>query len=163
MTRLTEAAWADIAGAYAAGDETVAAIAARHGIDRGAIIRRAQADGWPRRRAPSHAPRAPTERAQAALMRRLFNAIKTKLKHLETSMKSGKAMSAADSERQTRQINHLIRSFEKVTELARARDNAASGSGAPGGASISTADAERMRAEIAERLERLAQAKEQRG
>ncbi len=156
MKRLTDKAWADIARAYAGGTETVAAIAARHGIDRGVIIRRAQIDGWPRRRAPSHAPRAPTERAQAALMRRLFNAIKTKLKHLETSMKSGKAISAADSERQTRQINHLIRSFETVTELARARDNAAGAAAA----SASAADAERMRAEIAERLERVAKAKE---
>ena len=176
MKRLTDEAWADIARAYAAGEETVTGIAARHGIDKNAIYRRARSEGWPRRKAAAglksdsarrvanasaagSAPRNPGERTRAALVQRLLKALDAKLKHLETSMKSGKAVSAADSERQTRQLNHLIRSFEKVTELARDRDTA-SGAAAP---SVSAADAERMRAQIAERLDRLVRGREPRG
>ena len=175
MKRLTDEDWAAIARAYAAGEESVAAIAARHGTDRNAIYRRARSEGWPRRstpgfksdsarrvasaRAAGSAPRNPAERTRAALVQRLLKALDTKLKQLETSMHSGKAVSAADSERQTRELDKMIRSFEKVTELARDRDTAA-GSASP---SVGAADAERMRAQIAERLDRLMRGREPRG
>lgn len=69
-------------------------------------------------------------------------------------MRSGKALSAADSERETRELGTMVRSFEKVTELAADIDRSQQ-SPATGRAGVTAADAERMRREIAERLERL--------
>lgn len=182
--------WADIADAWAKGEESVAAMAARYRLFPARIYTRAKAEGWPARGschlipapaahavppspeasspapagevpAPaSHEPPEPADETRAAMLRRLFRAIDLKLKQLEKRMSSGKAVTAADSERQTRELNQMIRSFEMVTEIARDRDNAPAGS-AP--AAVSAADAERMRTEIAERLERLARGRQPRG
>lgn len=67
-------------------------------------------------------------------------------------MGSGRDISAAESERETRELGVMIRSFEKVTEFATEIEKRRK-TAAP--ERISAADAERMRAEIAERLERL--------
>lgn len=180
--------WAEIARAWAESEESVASIAKRHRLFPARIYMRAKAEGWPSRassaaipQTPSRpadanskgrkvtlppSPRAPAAEAPLAadvprevLLRRLFAAIDLKLEQLEKRMSSGKAVSAADSERQTRELNQMIRSFEMVTELARDRDNAASGSAAT---TVSASDAERMRREIAERLERLARGRQSR-
>ena len=63
-------------------------------------------------------------------------------------------LSAADSEREARELSSMIRSFEKVTEVAAdidKRRRPAAGETKP----VRPEDAERMRQEIAERLERL--------
>lgn len=92
----------------------------------------------------------PTRGAQRALIGRLYRAISLKLEHMEKRMASGEARSAQDEERESRALANLISNFEKVTEavagLDKERDARAAGAGA---------DAERMRREIAERLERL--------
>ena len=70
-------------------------------------------------------------------------------------MGSGREISAAESERETRELGAMIRSFEKVTAFATDIENRRKPA-AP--ERISTADAERMREEIAKRLERLNEA-----
>jgi hypothetical protein len=92
----------------------------------------------------------PTRRARRALIGRLYRAISLKLEHMEMRMASGEARSAQDEERESRALASLISNFEKVTEAVAELDQDRQSTRAGAGA-----DAERMRREIAERLERL--------
>lgn len=93
----------------------------------------------------------PSRRAQRALIVRLYKAISLKLEHMEMRMASGEARSAQDEERESRALATLISNFEKVTEAVAELDQESNAAHAAGVG----ADAERMRREIAERLERL--------
>lgn len=86
-----------------------------------------------------------------ALIGRLYRAISLKLEHMETRMASGELRSAQDEERESRALATLINNFEKVTEAVAELDKDGTGRRRAGAG----ADAERMRREIAERLERL--------
>ncbi|MBU2582635.1 MAG: hypothetical protein KJ622_13040 [Alphaproteobacteria bacterium] len=116
---------------------------------------------------PERAPRKPANAAgkaanrkssseaasSAGLIARLYNAMDAKLKRLEARMHSDEQLTAAESERETRELGSMIRSFEKVTAFAATleeRDKPAKRKPA-----INPGDAERMREEIAQRLERL--------
>jgi hypothetical protein len=164
-----------VRAAYADAAVPLKEIAARFGMTPQRIVAKATKDGWTgRERAakargrsdarPPRKPQAndaskgknrvplPTRGAQRALIGRLYRAISLKLEHMEKRMASGEARSAQDEERESRALATLINNFEKVTEagaeLDKDRDaSRASGRGGP--------DAERMRREIAERLERL--------
>jgi hypothetical protein len=180
-----EAAWAEAFRLYSAGDLTLAAIADAIGVSVDRLRRRAKAEGWTRGRPESAERRAkvPARAAErgapgrriakppadggadglpeggnvrAAVVNRLYRAIDTKLKRLESRMQSGKTLTAADSERETRELGTMVRSFEKVTELAADLDRSRQPAGTGRRGDLSAADAERMRREIAERLERLA-------
>ncbi|MEW5963382.1 MAG: hypothetical protein AB1749_07440 [Pseudomonadota bacterium] len=180
-----EAAWVEARRLYAAGDLTLAAIAGEIGVSVGQLRRRAKAEGWARGRsatanrrasAPARAGKRRTSdgrvakrtvgrtsddlpeggNVRAAVVNRLYRAIDTKLKRLESRMQSGKTLTAADSERETRELGTMVRSFEKVTELAADLDRSRQPAAASRRGDLSAADAERMRREIAERLERLA-------
>ncbi|MDX2288563.1 MAG: hypothetical protein NW217_07050 [Hyphomicrobiaceae bacterium] len=85
---------------------------------------------------------------------RLYEAIDLKLTRLEARMRAEEPTTAADSEREARELASMIRSLEQVSEL---KANIAGQGARHGdkGAATTPADAERMRAEIAERLERL--------
>ena len=79
-------------------------------------------------------------------------------------MTCGEEPTIADSERETRELAHMIRSFEKVTEVAADIAKPAGGSARAAArkqpvAAYVSADAERMRHAIAERLERLHRAR----
>ena len=116
-------------------------------------------------------PGHPTRAVRQALIRRLYKAIDMKLKHWEDRMVAGEELSVADSERMAKEVTTMISGFEKVAETEGAiekRDaQSASASGAKrgrgksGGQRAADAaddfdrDAERMRREIAARLERL--------
>lgn len=180
-----EAAWVEARRLYAAGDLTLAAIAGEIGVSVGQLRRRVKAEGWARGRsaaankrgsAPARAGKRRTSdgrvakrpagrtsddlpeggNVRAAVVNRLYRAIDTKLKLLESRMQSGKTLTAADSERETRELGTMVRSFEKVTELATDLDRSRQPAGASRRGDLSAADAERMRREIAERIERLA-------
>lgn len=172
-----KAAWAEIRCVYEACDASVAAIAARFGISEGAIYRRARRDGWPprkklkrgrrdgrsggeaekaaprqRRRARKQAPTADPA-TDAELIARLYNAMDAKLKRLEARMETNEEVSASESERETRELGSMIRSFEKVTAFAAAiKGRVDKGRKKP---AVAAGDAERMREEIAQRLERV--------
>lgn len=116
--------------------------------------------------APAPAPRKASVRTSAlrrALIRRFYGAIDTGLKQLELRMQNefdaGASASAADWERETRALGVLIANLGKVTEFeaaALAKPRAAR----PGArkrrrSDIPADDAERLRASLAERLERI--------
>ncbi|AHB50261.1 hypothetical protein W911_12540 [Hyphomicrobium nitrativorans NL23] len=181
--QLDDETWADVRRAYEDGTAPLKEIAARFDVTPQRIGVRAKKEGWDgreRSRRPARlkekkpqpvtgAAQAaeesgrgktpalrrtvlPTRGAQRALIGRLYRAISLKLEHMEMRMASGEARSAQDEERESRALATLISNFEKVTEAVADLDrdkDAARGTGRVG------ADAERMRREIAERLERL--------
>ncbi len=163
---VAETNWAEIRRAYEAGPEAVTHLAERFSVPAGRIYRRAKKERWRRPAArplqdsgaAGRPPEGLTESRRnrpvnkQMMIARLYKAIDQKLKKLEARMGSDRDISAADSERETRELGVMIRSFEKITEFATEIENRRQSS-APG--RVSAADAERMRAEIAERLERL--------
>ena len=183
-----DAAWAEARRLYGEGMSSLAEIADATGISVGRLRRRAMAEGWVRaaraqtgsrssrsgrREAGMPRPSGRAGRARlgaatqgagsasavrAVVVQRLYRAIDTKLKRLEARMRSGKSLSAADSERETRELGTMVRSFEKVAELAADIDRSKSKTDARR-SDVSAADAERMRREIAERIERLVEAR----
>lgn len=185
MKRLKDAQWAEVRALYESGEGTVRGIADRFGITDTGLQTRARREGWLRRagrtsskvgtRGPATAvpPGHPTRAVRQALIRRLYKAIDMKLKHWEDRMTGGEMLSVADSERMAKEVTTMIGGFEKVAETEGAiekRDantaaaTAAAGTrgrgkrsadAADGSADPSGGDAERMRREIAARLERL--------
>ena len=166
--------WANVRRAYEDGQVSLAEIAQRFALSSQRIVARARKEGWTARQRPgkgrassrsrsaeerdASAGRAakrsdtlPTRGAQRALIGRLYRAISLKLEHMEKKMASGEARSAQDEERESRALATLINNFEKVTEAVAGLDKDRSATRAAGVG----ADAERMRREIAERLERL--------
>lgn len=162
--QLDDETWADVRRAYEDGTAPLKEIGSRFGLTPQRIGIRAKKEGWtgrPRHRKQSAtipkrggaaAGALPTRRTQRVLIGRLYRAISLKLEHMEMRMASGEPRSAQDEERESRALATLISNFEKVTEavadLDRDKDAARAAS------RVST-DAERMRREIAERLERL--------
>lgn len=168
--QVDEDTWAAVRRAYADASVPLAEIARRHGLTPQRIGAKARKDGWTGRE-PARKPRTaakpvaadnapqrgrrralPTRGAQASLIGRLYRAISLKLEHMEKRMASGEARSAQDEERESRALATLISNFEKVTEAVAELDRDRDAARAAGTAG---ADAERMRREIAERLERL--------
>jgi transposase len=172
-----KATWAEVRRGYESGEGSVAAIAARFGISAGSIYRRVRREGWARRAkrtrkkqneggereagrtgTPKSSRRtrakgATRRAASVELIERLYNAMDAKLKRLEARIAMHEDISAAESERETRELGSMIRSFEKVTAFEAAiegRDR--KGQRKP---VIAPCDAERMREEIAQRLERI--------
>jgi hypothetical protein len=124
-----------------------------------ASLRWTSPDGEPEDPAPTEAParkasrgRLPTRDARKSVIVRLYRAISLKLEHMEKRMASGEPRSAQDEERESRALATLISNFEKVTEAVTELDKDGDAGRAAG---RDGADAERMRREIAERLERL--------
>lgn len=120
----------------------------------------------PRRARPTAAAK------RAAMIERLYDAIDLKLTQLETQMTGNPDTTSADHEREVRALSTLIQTFERVSEIdpaARsARDPAGhpksnrTGTGGdtavrsdPAALAAAAADTERLRREIAERVERL--------
>jgi len=160
----SEKTWAEVKRLYCETDETVEKIAARHGLSPAAIFKRRAAEGWPprrpRRAKPAGARRfvkasggGPARGARGALEERLYQVMIRKLEKLEQRMNAGDVLSPADNEREMREIGAMIRNFEKVKEVGNGEKGA--GSVRESSSSLAAAHAERMRQEIAERLERL--------
>lgn len=158
--------WAAVRSAYETASGSLAEIGAPFGLSRQRIAARAKKEGWPKR-PDSPRPRTgaegaasersknralPTRKTQRALIARLYDAINLKLEHMEARMASGKVRSAQDEERENRALATLINNFEKVTEAVAELDRNKPRARAAGRVG---ADAERMRREIADRLERL--------
>lgn len=125
-------------------------------------------------------PQFPTTRqARTKLILRLYKAIDLKLTQMEKHMENASETSSADHERDTRAISGLVRSFEHVTELnadltrtpSKSADHPAAKRAAAADTSRTSANAntiattlgadpagtERMRLDIAQRLELILQ------
>lgn len=118
--------------------------------------------------APCRKPaRSPSR--QAAIIERFYNAIDLKLNQLEQQMSGNPDTSSADHEREVRAISTLIQTFERMLEFdpasrpafdadGNARSHPTGAVNARSVAAVSgagSADAERLRREIAERLGRI--------
>lgn len=154
---LDETAWAAIEKAYVETEELLADLGKRFGISASQISHRALVYGWPSRWARmGRKPRRKTmstRKARDQLIHRLYRAIDLKLERLETRMESGEELTPAETERNLRALATMIGGFEKVAEVA--FDAEKERKGATKRKKTSAPDAERMRREIAERLERL--------
>lgn len=176
-----EATWQEIERAYCHTKERIPDIADRYGIDPSAIHKRAQKYGWPRRRAPKGAVESTPLKtatllgARDAVATQLYRRMSQRLAQMEQGAAAAGERPVADDPDE-RMLTQLIRQFEKLTGLdgISQRQRAASGREQQsarqpaGGRSAASArspvpeqqhapalDAERMRREIVERLERL--------
>ncbi len=166
MPRLTTVDWAAVERAYVSGEETVAAIARRHKTSPSTIRSHASRNGWSRASGKASPP-APVDEdrdlhlaERQRIARRLTKAIDRILAKMENRMahekkKGTEPTTAADQERDSRLVHSLIRSLEKVTEFEADLDKAGSGRADAADARAFADEAERVRAEIAERLARL--------
>jgi DNA primase large subunit len=121
-----------------------------------ALYHRAKIDGW-RMRRPHR------RRSRADLAKRLLGALELKMTRFENRMaESAASANAADSERDARTLNTLVRLFEKLKglglgEAATRRARPAKSAPAPADdSSVKDAhDADALRGELARRLEKL--------
>lgn len=178
-----EATWQEIERAYHHDDDPVTQIAARFEISASSIMRRAEKYGWPRRRAhPARSGHQATNSVAGArdtVVVQLYRRMSQRLTQMELAT-AADGDTPVDCDPDDRMLAQLIRQFEKLTgldgiskrERAGGREqkpDAAAGSGARRSASrkssaaaagapeqhVKPVDAERMRREIVERLERL--------
>jgi hypothetical protein len=157
--------WDAIAHDYAESDLTVSEICALYSISCSVLYDRAELDGWIKRSAARRAardrrPSPPPGGAKATdLARRMLTALDHKMTEFETRMTQATAgaapITAADSERDARTLNTLVRLFDKLKGFgAKAPSSArAAAASRTGGKDIH--DADRYRNDLARRLERL--------
>ncbi len=164
MPALTQQQWDEVRRAYIETDETVRDITARYDISSWDLSRRARAESWPRRGPPRTAPaKKPfadtTIDVRRRLVRRLFRILELEFELMEKRMQTqledpdkANLVPAGERERDARTVATLVRSLDKVTEIAADLDRTSGGK--PGSASADElfAEADRFRRELAERL-----------
>lgn len=149
--------WGVIAGDYAAGLLTVPQICEAHAVSKATLYNRAKAEGWPLRQASAALA---LRRSRVRLTKRLLSALDAKLAQFEHRMAEITASeTAADSERDARTLHTLLRMLERLREMAEAGGEKRRGR-PPKAAAGTTTDikpheAERIRDDLARRLERL--------
>jgi hypothetical protein len=158
--------WDAIAHDYAASALTVPDICALHNVSRADLYNRANLDGWIKRSAARRAAIATTVhrlppsrpvKGGAALARRMLTALDHKMTEFETRMTAqaaagSSATTAADSERDARTLNTLVRLFDKLKGFGAKASASKAGSRTAGKDSH---DADRFRNDLARRLENL--------
>lgn len=174
-----ETVWASVRRAHEDTTESAAKFCKRFGVSVSTYYKRRKREGWPSRQGDGRKPGADQDNGGSSsrregakqtrassptrLIKRLYAAIDQELQHLEADACECPAAGVADIERRTRTLMNMIRGFEKVLELD-ADKQKPEGSRAKRGAGqgakrqdtrVSVDDAERMRQDIAERLERL--------
>ena len=165
------ATWALVRRAYETGNEPLARIGRRYGVTVSAIQKRARKDDWARRKdRPKYAPDAAIadvglvrEPVTAGGMRapdtaeerrdRFFRIIDRLLERMEHNVSSSMDLSPQDQERHARALAATLSTMERVSEAADTAIGAVNK--AEGKPADGDAEADRMRREIAERLDRL--------
>ncbi len=149
--------WAVIAHDYASGALTVAEICTLHGVSASMLYRRAAQEGWQMRHKPASATRGREDGNRMAA--RLLFALDQKMTEFENRMAQGGVATAADSERDARTLNTLVRLFEKLKGFGGKGETDAKTAAAPAHTSTSAGehahDADRLRNDLAQRLEKL--------
>jgi len=148
MDEDTSAKWAAVAADYSAGSLTVAEICSRYAITPRALYARAKRERWPLRRPGGKRRAEPASEGRRQLIARLYQALERKMSEFELRLADG-AQTAADHERDTRTLNTMVRLFERLSVLDEKAGAAA------GDDSDLNADARALRADLAQRLERL--------
>ena len=165
--------WDGIKLAFTKGDWSLARIGDAFGTTHSNISRRAKKDGWVRevgtkplrgRRARGGAV---SKTAQRRILKRLYRALDEKMKVLEERIAQAQQpgapeLSAADAERDARTLSALARLYAKLVELDdQAREGARKEQGSePAPATRSADDADRLRRDLALRLQRLNSARD---
>lgn len=154
--------WDAIAHDYAESALTVPDLCALHSVSSSGLYHRANLDGWIKRsaarRAAAHRPPPPQrDEGEADLARRLLTALDHKMREFEIRMTQAAAapVTAADSERDARTLNTLVRLFDRLKGFGA---KAAAGAGAHAAsrtAGKDSHDADSFRHDLARRLERL--------
>jgi hypothetical protein len=166
--------WAELRRCYCETAEPVAQLSKRFGVTSDAIKWLREKEDWGARPAPPRKPvkkKSPTKKRKAPAkvavaprtarsgpdasgqrIQRLFNLIDLQLDNLETLM-TAEPLSAEDEVRTSRVMQAIVGNLEKVTDAAKVAD--APKEQSPLDAVERANKAERLRREIAERLERL--------
>ena len=132
-----------------------------HGITRHALYELVRKRGWPFRSPTRARPPSPE-----ALARRLVDALDQKMRQFEQRLRetADSGSNAADSERDARTLGALVRLFEKLTELhgagakpatSRSKARKELSKAEPASTTKETHDQERLRGELARRLDHL--------
>ncbi|ODR98416.1 hypothetical protein AUC68_08210 [Methyloceanibacter methanicus] len=137
----------------------------KHGTTSANVAKHRDEGGWervapmvplPTRRLPPEdgLPPTPTQERRGRIVKRLYNLLDAKMSEIETRMAEadGRPMSAADAEREARNLNSLARLYAKLVEMDEAK---AARSGADDKKTQDGADADRLRRDLAGRLARL--------
>ena len=165
-----KAVWASVRHAHEETAEPAARFCRRLGVSISTYYGRRKREGWSERPEVAQVASKKTGLTKRVspkrLTKRLYAAIDQELQHLEAGAAEGHVSatsSVVDIERRTRTLTNMIRGFEKVLELDTDKQKQKGGrtkrSAGQGRKKlqpdISADDAERMRQDIAERLERL--------
>jgi hypothetical protein len=168
--------WDAIKQAVIHGDWSLRRIAKKHGVGETTIINRMRKRGWVRlvgtKPLPSGtragAPGVPREKRakrkrfnRRKMLQRLFQVLDAKLREIEERMaisdtETASPQSAADAERDARALTALARLYAKLVELDDAAKQGGQGS-KDESAKETSQDADRLRQDLALRLERLDQ------
>jgi hypothetical protein len=166
--RLDETAWAEVRRLYCEDGISQSVLASTFGVSKTSVATRCRSESWikgkPKRGAQGTRKTyasLPSPNSRRSVIARLYRAISLKLEHMEARMASGESRSAQDEERESRALGAMIRNFEKVAEVVADLDR--NEGGRPKDAAAVSADAERMRQSIAERVERLSRARDAQG
>jgi hypothetical protein len=162
--------WAAVRHDYLHSGMAQRRIAYKHGMSAEKLRRRRAAEGWervapcvplPTRRATPREgePPTPTEVRRARLTKRLYAVLDKKMAELERRMAERKAspQSAADIERDARALTALMQVYAKLVAMddaAQAANKTANENAGNSGARTDD-DADRLRRDLAGRLERL--------
>lgn len=156
--------WAEIAKDYLRGDLTIDELCARHAITTCSLYRQIKKEGWPLRRPPvtqdSHAlgprpARGSKSTNRRALFFRLCRALDQKIAEFEQSRPPPEALTPADKEREARTLHAMIRMFEKLSAMNPAVPGKTGRSGTEANTKGRLNDADELRRQLAERLDRL--------
>jgi hypothetical protein len=166
--RLDETAWAEVRRLYCEDGISQSVLALKFGVSKTSVSTRCRSEGWIKGKPKDGAQGTrktyaslPSTNSRRSMIARLYRAISLKLEHMEARMASGESRSAQDEERESRALGAMIRNFEKVAEVVADLDR--NEGGRPKDAAAVSADAERMRQSIAERVERLSRARDAQG
>jgi hypothetical protein len=172
----SEETWAEVKKACCESDEAVTSIALRFGVPRMEIYRRRTAEAWPmplRRRPPARTSLWRADGAKPARRKRRAKkneTVRDRLKRLamrnldfaERIMdETDGALAPSDQDRVNKMITGAARMLEKFEDGE--SDTKRAGSATARAHVLSGADVDRMRSEIAERLERVRRRRESEG
>ena len=169
--------WEQIEHDYIHGDWSIRRIAEARGSSGTTIGKRAKKEGWvrlvgtkrlptgPKPRlpgAPRPKPMTPDQRRRRQMLKRLFEVLDGKMRQIEERMAQaesadGAGQSPAEAERDMRTLSSLARLYAKLVELDEAAKPPASKDGQVSDNDTATRseDADRLRHDLALRLERL--------
>ena len=144
-----------------------ARIAERHGVSVSMLRKRRDEAGWERvapvarlaRPSGSSGGSGSTEKRRGRIVKRLCKLLDAKMSEIETRMaeNDGRPQSAAEAEREARNLNSLARLYAKLVEMdeAKSAQEKAARGGKDRNKTQDGADADRLRRDLAGRLARL--------